>query len=195
MSKPLPAKFQFLLQDPKAPLMVQEAIKLYGTLETPGAANNPTILGWADEIARVTDSKYDDWVADFYNADSIAWCGLFIAICALRSSQGRPERYPVDKYLSALAWANWGTPVKVEDALIGDVGTKKRSGGGHVFIIIGMTPTSLWGIGGNQNDAVTIAEFPKSVVHSVSRPKYIVKPDGARKVMVTSAGAVPVKEA
>ena len=68
----LPTKYQWLAQE-GAPKMLVEALKLYGTIETPGEGNNPTILKWADEIGGT--------VEDVYRADSIPWCGLFAAVC------------------------------------------------------------------------------------------------------------------
>ena len=60
------------------PRIVREAMALLGTLETPGTKSNPIIVNWAKE----TNTKEDDW----YNADSIPWCGLFMAVVAQRAN-------------------------------------------------------------------------------------------------------------
>ena len=66
----LPARYGWLAREP-GPRMIVEALKLFGTMEKPGAANNPTIVAWAKEVGGE--------VADVYKADSIPWCGLFMA--------------------------------------------------------------------------------------------------------------------
>ena len=35
------------------PRTIQEALALHGTLETPGAADNPKIIAWAAEVGKV----------------------------------------------------------------------------------------------------------------------------------------------
>ena len=192
----LPAKFSYLRQEPMPPLMVRVALDMYGTVETAGGADNPVILGWADEVQKLCKRKYDNWAADFYNKDSIPWCGLFMAIVAARASQARPERFPPDKYLSALAWANWGVTVPETDIIVGDVVVLVRSGGGHVTLAVGVSEDgkTFMGLGGNQADAVNIAEFPMQRVYAVRRPPYQNRPEGARRVVLSSSGVVSTNE-
>jgi Fe-Mn family superoxide dismutase len=45
----LPAQYRWLEAEP-GPRMILEALKEYGTLEAPGAADNPKIIGWQDEL-------------------------------------------------------------------------------------------------------------------------------------------------
>jgi uncharacterized protein (TIGR02594 family) len=190
----IPAQYAYLRKDPLAPKMVQAALDLYGLHEGVGAANNPTILAWADEVGAATKSAYADWAADWYSADSIAWCGLCMAVCAVRSAGGRPERLPEHKYLSALEWKNWGVPVAVKDAVVGDVGISQRQGGGHVFLIVGEDATHFHILGGNQSDQVSIVRKAKAEVVAVRRPAYQTMPPGARKVVVAASGALAGSE-
>lgn len=185
----LPEAYAFLRHDPVAPKMVLAALDLYGLHELAGGQNNPTILAWADEVKAATSSTYADWAGDFYNADSIPWCGLFMAVCAVRSAGGRADRLPEHKYLSALEWKAWGVPVAVADAVVGDVGISQRQGGGHVFLIVGEDDTHFHILGGNQSDAVSIVRKAKADVVAVRRPKYQVQPPGARKVRLKPNGA------
>jgi uncharacterized protein (TIGR02594 family) len=198
---PLPKAFEFL-KDPGTPAIVAEAVKMLGTTETPGAASNPTILKWADEIGDKDGSAYARWAAGWYDKDSIAWCGLFVAICAVRSNPNRLDnRRPPEKYLSALEWRKFGIGVDARDMIIGDVAVMERKGGGHVTIVIGMSKDrkSFYGIGGNQGDKVTIASFPMDRVAakgSIRRIPYGVRPDGAKQILI--AGGLtggPVSEA
>src|SRR5690349_6102284 len=77
----LPARYGWLAREP-GPKMLIEALKLYGTLESPGSKNNPTIIAWAKEVGGE--------VADVYAADSIPWCGLFMAVIAKRAGKDLP---------------------------------------------------------------------------------------------------------
>lgn len=186
----LDRQYAFLRQDPLPPAMVRVALEMLGTLETPGTEDNPVIVGWADEVARICGRPYDNWAADFYNADEIYWCGLFCAVVAARTCQGRPSRMPPDKYLAALAWANWGVSVAKDDIQVGDIVAITRTGGGHVFIAIGVSAdgATVTGIGGNQDDAVSIKEFETSRIYAVRRPAYNIKPAGARRVVLAPSG-------
>ena len=180
------------------PLMVRIALDMLGTLEAPGdRVDNPVILGWADEVAKICKRPYDNWAADFYNRDKIPWCGLFVGVVATRASQGRPERYPPNKYLAALAWSNWGVSVNRDDIQVGDVVVLVRDGGGHVFISVGTSPDGKYvmGIGGNQGNAVTIAEFDARRIYAVRRPPYENKPAGARRILLAATGVVSTGEA
>ena len=192
----LPAKYAYLAQEPLPPRMVQIALDMLGTLERPGEPNNSIIVQWADEVAGTCGRAYDRWAADFYNKDSIPWCGLFCAVVATRAAQGRPDRFPPNKYLSALAWTNWGETVSESDIQVGDVVMLIRDGGGHVFIALGVSEDGhrVMGVGGNQSDAVTIAEFASERVYAVRRPPYSAKPAGARRVVLAAGGPVETRE-
>src|SRR4051812_32752064 len=126
---PLPAKYAWIDQEP-GPKMLLEARKFYGTLEMPGTADNKEILKWADEVAGVCKSAYHRWADGFYTDDSIPWCGLFMAMIACRTADGKPERLAPTNYLSALAWAGWGVPKPKSEASLGDVLIFVRPGGG-----------------------------------------------------------------
>lgn len=192
----IPEQYSYLRQQPLPPLMVRIALDMYGTIETPGTQDNPIIVGWADEVARACGRPYDNWAADFYNDDSVPWCGLFMAVVAARSAQGRPERFPPNKYLAALAWANWGQSIAKTDIVVGDVIVLVRKGGGHVTLAVGTSDDGKWvmGIGGNQADRVNIARFDMQRVYAVRRPVYNVKPEGARRVTLSATGEVSTNE-
>jgi uncharacterized protein (TIGR02594 family) len=188
----IPPRYSYLREEPIPPLMVRIALDMYGTVETPGSADNPVILGWADEVQLLSASPYNDWAADFYNDDKIPWCGLFMGVVAVRAGQGRPDRRPPDKYLAALSWRNWGEPAGKEDIQVGDVVVLARDGGGHVTLAVGVNENNsiFMGIGGNQSDQVCIAEFPIDRVVAVRRPPYENKPAGARRVVLSSTGVL-----
>jgi uncharacterized protein (TIGR02594 family) len=193
----LPAKYAYLRKEPLPPTMVRVALELLGTLEGAGTADNPTIIGWADEVARTCNRPYDKWAADFFNKDAIPWCGLFLGVVAGRTCQGRAERMPPNKYLAALAWADWGESVGPDEIEVGDVVVLVRHGGGHVFLALGVSEDGrrIMGIGGNQQNAVTIAEFDRKRLYAVRRPRYTSKPPGAQRIVLAVSGPVSVQEA
>lgn len=193
----VPSRFKYLLQEPLPPAAVRIGLDCLGTLEGAGTTNNPKIVGWADEVKRFAPNNYNNWAADWYNADSIAWCGLFMALCQVRT--GLSYRKPPLSYLSALAWASWGEPVKIRDKNgkldlsnieVGDICVYVRDGGGHVHMAVGVTTDGKYvlGLGGNQDNAVNIKGYLATRLYAVRRPKYIVKPAGARHVVVSSTG-------
>ncbi len=173
----LPNNYKWLLSEP-GPKMLAEALKLYGTTEAPGEANNPVIVNWATEVG----------VRAVYRQDATAWCGLFMAVVAKRA--GKP--IPTDP-LWALNWAKFG--VKVSDgAELGDVLVFKRTGGGHVALYVGEDDTCYHCLGGNQADMVNIVRKPKSRVYAIRRPAYINKPANVRKVILSNEGAIDNRE-
>lgn len=193
----VPKKYEYLTREPLPPRMVAEALKTLGVLESPGASDNQVILGWADEVAATCGGAYNKWAADFYNKDSIPWCGLYMAVIAGRAANGRAERFPPRSYLAALAWCNWGEPASEADISVGDVVVLTRKGGGHVFIALAVSDDGgrVMGIGGNQSDAVTIAEFSMKRVYAVRRPPYLARPPGSRRVVLRADGTLSTNEA
>lgn len=191
----LPAQYAWLAREP-GPRMIVEALKLYGTLETPGAGDNPVILAWADEVGDKAGTGYATWAANFYEDDSIPWCGLFCAVVALRAGKTPPV-----KYLAALEWRSFGrTPVEPG---LGDVLVFTRAGGGHVGLYVGDDATHFHVLGGNQGDAATgrkgdsvgIARIDKTRCSAIRRPLYNVQPANVRRIRLAATGAASVNEA
>lgn len=202
MTRPTGA-YAWLNAEP-APRMLLEALNLYGTREAPGAANNPVILAWADELGEAERTAYARWAADWYDTDSTAWCGLYMAVCAARANvENRPERRPPAKYLSALAWTAFGLPIAVQAAELGDILIFARKGGGHVGLYVGEDATHFHVLGGNQGDIesgvpadiVGIARIAKDRCVAVRRTPYLVKPPNVRKVQLAGLGAASTNEA
>jgi uncharacterized protein (TIGR02594 family) len=169
--------YSWLQQEP-GPKMLLEALKLYGVTEVPGTGDNPQILAWAREIGQ----------ASVYNHDSIAWCGLFMATLAHRAGKSF-DFNP----LWALNWQKFGTPQK--QAMLGDVLTFTRDGGGHVALYVGEDRDAYHILGGNQGDRVSIVRKLKTSLHSISRPPYNEQPSNVRKIILAPNGGLSVNEA
>ena len=177
---PLPPKYAWLPKVDGLPLMVQQALKLYGVHEGVGAADNPTILAWAAEVG----------LQHQYTADSIAWCGLFMALVAHRAE----KPVPADP-LWALNWSNFGVPAG--QPALGDVLVFVRPGGGHVGLYIGEDtgPTAAYHVlGGNESDQVMITRIDKHRLHAARRPAYHVPPAGVKPHILAASGALSTNE-
>lgn len=180
----LPKRYAYLAA-PDAPRLIREGIATLGTLEAPGKKNNPQILAWAKEIG----------VDTVYTADSIPWCGLWMAVIAKRSGQS-----VVKAPLWALSWATFGQHVKEAPAhkvpALGDILTFTRNGGGHVGLYVGEDKTAYHVLGGNQSDAVTITRILKTRFYSARRPVWRVsQPASVRPVTVGASGPISTNEA
>lgn len=170
----LPHNFEWLLDAERQPLpmMISEALAEYDTRETPGVADNPEILSWASETG-----------LNSYTANSIPWCGLFMALIAQRAGKPIP-----DKPLWALNWAKFGEEGGQPD--LGDVLVFMRDGGGHVGLYVAETENEFWVLGGNQNDRVSFTKVSKKRMKAVRQPNYQDKPSSARPYLLEDGKAV-----
>lgn len=120
-----------------------------GTVETPGAGDNPKILAYAKDAG----------VGSVVNHDSVPWCAAFVGAILQRSAIA-----PTGK-ANARSYEEWGqvlrAPVK------GCVIVLKRDNNpalGHVGFCVGVDDIHIQLLGGNQGDKVSIASFPRNRV-------------------------------
>jgi uncharacterized protein (TIGR02594 family) len=146
-----------------------------GLREAPGPANNATIIGWARKLGTKL-------VGMFYNADSVPWCGLFVAHCMAQNGL-TPPPVPV----RAKSWAEWGARLQFSRLSPGAVLVFVREGGGHVGFYVGEDATHFHVLGGNQGDCVSIARLPKQRCIAARWPRGV--PVLGAPVKLTSAGA------
>lgn len=129
-----------------------------GVRETPGPGNSPVIMRWAQGLG----SKV---LGIAYGADSVPWCGLFVAQVMTEAGHKPP---PIS--VRAKAWATWGDPSPpVEGAVL----VFEREGGGHVGFYAGENDAAYRVLGGNQGDAVSLAWIAKNRCVAVRWPKGI----------------------
>lgn len=135
------------------PAWVKAARSDIGQREIVGPKHNPWIAkGWA----RL------GWGG--YNSDETPWCGFAVADWLNRAGLPYPKAFP-----SAASYATYGDAVK---PMLGAIGVKKRKGGNHVFIIVGITPDGKYykALGGNQGNMVNIVDIAVSEVNFVRYP-------------------------
>lgn len=174
----LPAQYSWLYNE-KAPKMLLKALEFYGLKEVAGANNNPIIMGWAKQTGQ----------SPFYNADSVPWCGLFMAFCAKEAGWKIPS-----VAVRASEWSTWGNPVT--SPMLGDVLVFTRTGGGHVGIYVGEDKDCYHVLGGNQGDSVSIIRIEKKRLNAARRASWIFnQPENVRVIQLAPTGAVSQNEA
>jgi uncharacterized protein (TIGR02594 family) len=126
-----------------------------GTTEGPGPADNPVIMEMYASVGH-------DWVEH----DSVAWCAAFVGHCLERAGIQSTRK------LTARSYLDWGIPIELTDAQQGDIGVIPRGNSnwqGHVFFIDRIEGAWVWGLGGNQDDAVNVKRYPASKLLGVRR--------------------------
>ena len=135
-----------------APKWVEVARSLIGVKEIVGPKHNPIVVSWWQKGAA--------WFRD----DETPWCGAFVKHCMDTAGFPYPKNFP-----AAASWAEYGISVPAQ---LGAIGVKKRTGGNHVFFIVGETADKRFfkALGGNQGNAVSIMDIAKSDVYSIRWP-------------------------
>lgn len=138
------------------PPWLETAISSIGIAEGPGEnLDNPVVLAMA--------KKCGGKIAKTYIHDSIAWCKMFTEYCLVVNGL-----HGIDS-LWALDNVNLGT--KLFGPAFGAIASKRRTGGGHTFIVAGKDKNEMIvGIGGNQGDRVSRATFKPSEIISYNWP-------------------------
>lgn len=152
-----------------------------GTLEAPGASDNPVILGWAREIGERFPEMRS--YVENYTHDSIAWCGLTVAICMARNGIRPPfGSGDTGKFLWVDSWGDWPGSTHIQEPQLGDV--MVFSSPHHVTLYEGEDGDHYVCRGGNQSDAVKVSRFAKSGL------RLIVRPPSAAAIPVPRGGTV-----
>jgi uncharacterized protein (TIGR02594 family) len=126
-----------------------------GLTEGQGPADNPKILEMYASVGH-------DWVEH----DSVAWCAAFVGHCLERAGIRSTRK------LTARSYLDWGVPIDLVNAQQGDIGVIPRGNSswqGHVFFIDRSEGAWVWGLGGNQDDAVNVKRYPVSKLLGVRR--------------------------
>ena len=150
-----------------------------GEREIPGSRHNPWILSFWKQVPWL---KSDD-------SDS-PWCGGFVKWCLEAAGLPYPKEFP-----RAASYATWGTACPAQ---LGAIGVKSRTGGNHVFFIVGITPDRKFykALEGNANNMVRIGDIPVAQVNAIRWPAGAPLPArSAIYLPVLPAGTVTTSEA
>jgi uncharacterized protein (TIGR02594 family) len=125
-----------------------------GQSEIGGARANARILDYFNQVGHNT-------VAD----DETAWCAAFVGACLERAG------IPSTPSLMARSYLDWGQSAAEPSA--GSIAVLSRGANtslGHVGFLVGMTDTSIYLLGGNQSNAVSVARFDRSRLLGIRMP-------------------------
>lgn len=143
-----------------------------GTTEGAGPTDNPKII---EMYASVGQAHVEH--------DEVAWCAAFVGHCLEKAGIRSTRR------LNARSYLDWGVPVDIAEARQGDIGVIPRGSSGwqgHVFFIDRVEGQWVWGLGGNQDDAVTVKRYPVSKLLGVRRagnvaPRVVVSVEAVQR--------------
>lgn len=174
----LPAQYLWL-REVTGPRILLEALKAYGTIETPGPGSNPSILAWAKAVG----------LRNVYTRDDVPWCGLYCAYAALQAGWTPPTNP-----LWARNWLTFGNPAG--QPALGDILVFSRGSSGHVGFYVGEDDAAFHVLGGNQSDQVMIKRIAKSRLLGARRcPWRINQPEAVKRVVLAANGALSTNEA
>ena len=156
---------------------LEEARRLIGTREVPGAGNNPVIMSWGNRLgARVLGIAYGN--------DGVPWCGLFSAWCVHHAGLAPPKIA-----IRAKSWATWGEALPLNRTPpLGAVAVFERQGGGHVGFVDSVNADgSLNILGGNQGDMVSVRRFGRDRLIALRWPAGVQIGAAARVAAVAAS--------
>jgi len=89
-------------------------------------------------------------------SDETPWCSAFANFVMQEAG------YPTTKSASARSWLKWGQQSKpVYGAVTVFWRTNPSSISGHVAFYVGEEGSNIWVLGGNQNNSVSFAKYPR----------------------------------
>lgn len=126
----------------------QRALQDLGTKEIPGPSNNPKIIKFLQSL----DASIKE--------EETSWCS------AAANYWANDLGLPRSKSLAARSWLTVGTktdtPSIESNSIVVLWRVSPQSWQGHVGVYVHHNKESVWILGGNQGDKVSIAEFPIS---------------------------------
>jgi uncharacterized protein (TIGR02594 family) len=137
-------------------LLLMAASREIGVKEIAGSKSSIDVMKYHSAVTGKTTTP-----------DSVPWCASFVAwvleSCAMQSTNS----------MSARSYEYWGLPVKPGDCLPGDVAVfwrgSKTSGLGHVAFVVAVKGSTIYCLGGNQNNAVNITKYQDDKLLSFRR--------------------------
>lgn len=139
---------------------LKQAIDEIGQREVAGAKSNPRIIAYRDFAGLTQFGAMDD--------GKVPWCAIFINAClAMAGAKGSA---------SAMARGFVKHPdfIRLEQPSVGCItviSSNRGPASGHVFFYTGENGLMLQGLGGNQNDSVSVEMFPKRLLVGHFWPK------------------------
>jgi uncharacterized protein (TIGR02594 family) len=144
-----------------------------GVTEDLSDGSNPRILDYA-KAAGYTPTK----------GDGDPWCANFVSFVMAEAGYALPAQS-----WRARSWAEWGREVKPQRGAVAVVPRGKSPKQGHVFLIDRVDGQWVYGLGGNQNDSVSIAKFRKDRLVACRWPQEAAAPIVAKTETIGKTAA------
>lgn len=127
-----------------------------GTWEWKGKDHNPKVVQYFADVGH-------DWVKD----DETAWCAAFVGAMLKKAGVEHTGK------LNARSYLDWGEPVALDEARLGDIVVFSRGNPsgwqGHVGFYAGESGNSIHVLGGNQSNQVNVSKYSKSRLLGIRR--------------------------
>lgn len=138
--------------------LLLEFLSHYGVREFEGPSSNPEITEMADDLG-----------FDMQDDSTLSWCSLALNYYAKKCG------YEYTNSLAARSWLK--TSIVVLKPSLGDIVVLWRespsSWKGHVGLFVAWDETKIWLLGGNTNNMISIAPYPRERVLGVRQLKRI----------------------
>jgi uncharacterized protein (TIGR02594 family) len=121
------------------------ALAHLGEKEIPGTQDNVHVVEWL----KGTGILHPD--------DETPWCSAFVNACMREAGVVGTGK------ANARSWLHWGRELAApEFGCVAVFSRPPSPANGHVAFYVGETKTTIWVIGGNQNNRVCFAEYPRA---------------------------------
>lgn len=97
----------------------------------------------------------------------LPWCGDFMETIIKLTLPNEPM---VANPYWAANWLKFGVAVPKDKYFLGAIGVKSRTGGNHVFTIVGHDKLNVHALGGNQSDSISIVKIKKADITGMRFP-------------------------
>lgn len=129
-----------------------------GVKEITGASAHPQIVAYhATTTLKAT-------------SDEVPWCSSFVNWVMAEA------KYPITKSAAAKSWATYGQSCSLH---VGSIVVFSRKGGHHVGFCVGITPTTVLVLGGNQSNEVNVSRYRNDALIASVVPNKLNKEDQA----------------
>lgn len=129
------------------------ALREYGTLEAPGAANNPRVLEYLDTCSREHGGTLGEYGA---SRDSTPWCAAGVGWSLLQVG------YESTRSAAARSYSDYGVECEFKLGAIVVLSRGPNPAKGHVAFGVSKQGSQLYLYGGNQRDQWCVRPYPES---------------------------------
>lgn len=128
------------------PVWLATGLYELGVRETPGPKSTPRI----DEYAKATRAGVPP------SGDETPWCSSYVNWCLWQ------HQLVGTRLKAARSWLTWGQAIDVRPGAIAVLSRGPDPMHGHVGLVLHADEKTLWLVGGNQGNAVSVKPYPRA---------------------------------